>query len=204
MLQHSVWLFLPLFVLAKVFALPSAMDTSLNGTWTSGNGDVVTGQDFYNLVNKTFNVPNTTGISYSFLSTNETSGFWEQALYQYSRNDGPDCYTLQLIWQHGNYTIHPNNSITLDPFKADGLQQFTSTCNHDKDRVEYSAQQEFMQGFDITTYKHLLADEAQWSYKLQLYNYDGSLKTPMYLAYRPALMFPPSPLHMTMVGFNDE
>ena len=114
------------------------------------------------------------------------------------------CYTLQLVWQHGNYTIHPNNSITLDPFKADGLQQFTNTCNHDKDRVEYYAQQEFMQGFDITTYKHLLADDAQWSYKLQLYNYDGSLKTPMYLAYRPALMFPPSPLHMTMIGFNDE
>lgn len=53
-----------------------------------------------------------------------------------------------------------------------------------------------MKGYDITTYMHY----GQPTYKLQLYQYDGSLKPPMYLRLRPAQMLPTESVHMVMYG----
>lgn len=41
------------------------------------------------------------------------------------------------MWQHGNYTIHPNNSMTLQPFRPDGRQQVSRPCTQDKDQAMY-------------------------------------------------------------------
>lgn len=138
--MQVLWLFALLLAAACSLAAPPPMDTGLNGTWSSGMGYVTTGQDFFDLMNNTFKMPQRTGISYSFLETNETSGFWEQALYQYHRTDNPDCFIVQLIWQHGTYTVHANHSMSLDPFKTDGLQQYTDTCKGVKNRVQYYSQ----------------------------------------------------------------
>lgn len=51
-----------------------------------------------------------------------------------------------------------------------------------------------MKGFDITTYLHY----GQPTYKLQLYEFDGTLKPSMYLKYKPAEMYPTMPLHMNV------
>lgn len=175
-------------------------DTRLTGTWSSGTGSVLTGEGFFR-INNTFSVPKNTGISYSFVEKSDTTGFWEQAIYQYTRGDDPDCFTVHLIWQHGNYTIHRNNSMTLTPFKTDGLQQYTDTCKHEEDKIDFYSQPEFMKSFEITTYKHYaLGADPQWSYKLQLYEFDGNPKPPMYLHYRPPLMYPTQPMHKMMWG----
>ena len=121
-------------------------DTRLTGTWSSGTGSVLTGEGFFR-INNTFSVPKNTGISYSFVEKSDTTGFWEQAIYQYTRGDDPDCFTVHLIWQHGNYTIHRNNSMTLTPFKTDGLQQYTDTCKHEEDKIDFYSQPEFMKSF---------------------------------------------------------
>lgn len=109
----------------------------------------------------------------------------------------PNCYQAQLLWQHGNYTINPKtNEITLDPFNPDGRQQISEPCSGKSDRIEWYGQSEKMKGYDITTYLHM----GESRYRLQLYNFDGSLKTPMYLYKDPPDMYPTKSLHMKVVG----
>ncbi|WFD40033.1 uncharacterized protein MJAP1_003015 [Malassezia japonica] len=180
---------------------PPVMDTSLDGTWSTGTGAVETGQKYFNLVNISFNIPQNSGQSYSFKSSSpgSTTGYWEQLLYQYSvlTDLGPGCYQSQLIWQHGNYTILNDNRIILEPYGPDGRQQVSSPCERKNDQVGYYGhRKEEMKGFDITTYLHY----GQPSYKLQLYEFDGTLKPSMYLKYRPAAMYPTMPLHMNVIG----
>jgi len=188
-----VALLLPCSLAAKIIA-----DTTLDGTWSTGTGAVVTGPKFFNLVNNTFNIPANAGQSYSFTMKTDTTGYWEQAIYQYLRKDtsNPKCFTAQLVWQHGNFTIYPNASIVLDPFKADGRQQLSNSCGGDNNKVQYYAQQEMIGSFYIATYIHY----NEPTYKLQLYEFDGSPKPFMYLTYRPPEMYPTEGLHKTMVG----
>lgn len=56
--------------------------TGLDGTWSSGSGNVTTGLQFFNPSNAKFNIPSVTGISYSFTQ----DGFFEQAKYTYTSN----------------------------------------------------------------------------------------------------------------------
>ena len=51
-----------------------------------------------------------------------------------------------------------------------------------------------MQRYEITTYLHF----GEPTYKLQLYSFDGSMKPSMYLKYRPAQMYPTTPMHKTV------
>lgn len=183
----------PCCLAAKIVA-----DTTLDGTWSTGTGAVTTGQSFFNLVNNTFSIPPNAGQSYSFTMTSETTGYWEEAIFQYIRQDTskPQCYTAQLVWQHGNFTIFPNASLVLDPFIADGRQQISHSCGDRNNKVQYYAQQEMMQSFYISTYIHY----NESSYKLQLYEFDGTPKPAMYLHYRPPQMYPTKALHKLMVG----
>lgn len=58
-----------------------------------------------------------------------------------------------------------------------------------------------MKNFEITTYKHYtFGAKPEWSYKLQMYEFDGAPKPPMYLTYRPAQMYPTKRLHKFMWG----
>ncbi|KAI3625268.1 hypothetical protein CBS9595_000629 [Malassezia furfur] len=161
-------------------------DTGLEGTWSTGSGAVETGQKYFNIVNDTFTVPPLTGQAYSFQPRTSSTGYYEELIYKFNTSvPDPGCYIAVLLWQHGNYTIHQNNSITMTPFGPDGRQQV-------------SKPEEFMQRYEITTYLHY----NQPTYKLQLYDFDGSMKPSMYLKYRPAAMYPTMPLHMNVIGVD--
>ncbi|WFC94558.1 hypothetical protein MBRA1_001190 [Malassezia brasiliensis] len=161
-------------------------DTTLDGTWSTGTGAVETGQKYFNIVNDTFTVPPLTGQAYSFKPQSASKGYYEELIYKFNTSvPNPGCYIAVLLWQHGNYTIHQNNSITMTPFGPDGRQQV-------------SRPEEFMQRYEITTYLHY----NQPTYKLQLYDFDGSMKPSMYLKYRPAAMYPSMPLHMNVIGVD--
>ncbi|KAI3626921.1 ROT1 [Malassezia furfur] len=158
-------------------------DTGLEGTWSTGSGAVETGQKYFNIVNDTFTVPPLTGQAYSFQPRTASTGYYEELIYKFNTSiPQPGCYIAVLLWQHGNYTINKNNSITMTPFAPDGRQQV----------------EEFMQRYEITTYLHY----NQPTYKLQLYDFDGSMKPSMYLKYRPAAMYPTMPLHMNVIGVD--
>ncbi|WFC97573.1 hypothetical protein MYAM1_000288 [Malassezia yamatoensis] len=180
-------------VLHKVRALSPVSDTGIDGTWSTGTGAVETGQKYFNIVNDTFIVPPLAGQSYSFLPDSDTTGYWEQLVYKYNTSG---CYEAMLYWQHGNYTINANNSITLTPFGPDGRQQVSRPCDTSTNYVGYYYQPEYMQRYEITTYLHY----GQYTYKLQLYSYDGSLKPSMYLKYRPAAMYPTVAMHKNVIG----
>lgn len=167
--------------------------TSLQGTWSSGSGHVLTGLNFYDPVNNSFIYPATAGESYSF--TND--GFWEQALFLYNTNPAkPNCVSAQLIWQHGTYTLNSNNTLTLNPFKGDGRQQVSDRCAENSNYVQSYDQKEDMQGFVISLDTHYNTP----MYALQLYAFDGSLKPMMYQYYDPPQMLPTTPLHEQVIG----
>ncbi|WFD33781.1 Subunit of the glycosylphosphatidylinositol transamidase complex-like protein [Malassezia cuniculi] len=180
----DMWMLLALVaVVAQMCsAAVQVRDIPLEGTWSTGTGAVTTGPDFFNLVNNTFNIPKNSGQAYSFTS----DGFWEQALYLYKANPvKPRCYTAQLIWQHGNYSINDaTGELHLTPFEPDGRMQLYSPCNPDSgnNNVQSYAMPEYMKGFDITLKTH-----NNWgAYTLQLYDYNGALKPRMYLRAKPA------------------
>ncbi|EST09059.1 hypothetical protein PSEUBRA_001392 [Kalmanozyma brasiliensis GHG001] len=167
--------------------------TSLQGTWSSGAGHVVTGLNFYDPVNNSFIYPATAGQSYSFTD----DGFWEQALYLYNVNPAkPNCVSAQLIWQHGTYTLNSNNSLTLNIFKGDGRQQISDRCAERSNYVQSYDQVEFMQGFVIHQDEHFGAS----TYALQLYQFDGSLKPMLFQVYDPPQMLPTQALHEQVIG----
>lgn len=103
-------------------------------------------QNFYNPITKTFTVPRSGGISYSFTD----DGFFETSTYRFESNRecslkraqlvarvltlAPNaaannrCFKASLTWQHGTYTFNANNSISLTPYAADGLVQVMDPC----------------------------------------------------------------------------
>ncbi|SPO47261.1 related to ROT1 - molecular chaperone in the endoplasmic reticulum [Moesziomyces antarcticus] len=167
--------------------------TSLQGTWSTGAGHVLTGLNFYDPVNNSFIYPATAGQSYSF--TND--GYWEQALYLYNTNPAkPNCVSAQLIWQHGTYILNPNNTLTLNIFKGDGRQQVSDRCAEKSNYVQSYDQVENMNGFEI----HLDTHFNSPAYSLQLYRFDGSLAPLMYQVFNPPQMLPTQPLHEEIIG----
>ncbi|SOV05750.1 related to ROT1 - molecular chaperone in the endoplasmic reticulum [Ustilago sp. UG-2017a] len=167
--------------------------TSLQGTWSTGAGHVLTGIDFYDPVKNSFIYPATAGQSYSFTD----DGFWEQALYLYNTNPTkPNCVSAQLIWQHGTYTLNSNNTLTLTPFKGDGRQQVSDRCAENSNYVQGYDQREYMTGFEI----HLDTHYNTPVYYLKLYQFDGSPKPLLYQVFDPPQMLPTQPLHEEVIG----
>ncbi|PWN50644.1 hypothetical protein IE53DRAFT_83911 [Violaceomyces palustris] len=167
--------------------------TSLEGTWSTGAGNVVTGLRFYNPGNNSFIYPTTAGQSYSF--TND--GYWEQALYLYESNPAkPNCVSAQLIWQHGTYTLHSNNTLSLDIFRGDGRQQISDRCAETSNTIMAYDQTEFMTGFEI----HIDTHYGQSVYVLKMYEFDGTPKPLMYQIYNPPSMLPNQQLHEEIIG----
>lgn len=159
-------------------------------------------------MNYTFNVPETTGISFSFTE----DGYFEEARYQFNANgellelsslqtgvkeptlnqpglrsppgSNPHCIQAYLLWQHGNYTLESNGSLTTQPIKADGRIQVQDPCAETTTVMTYYYEPGMYQSWAI------LNDVNHQQYMLQLYDYDGSLLQRMYLTYRPASMWP--------------
>jgi len=175
---------------ASLLAQPVSADniTSLTGTWSSGQGSVFTGPDFAQPTNFTFTYPNTTGISFSFTD----DGYFEEAQYRFNANGTePHCVQAIVIWQHGNYTMWPNQSITLEPIASDGRIQVQDPCAEETNVITYYDEPAFYSGFSITN------DINHNRYMLQLVKFDGSFMPRMYLFYRPPTMLPTQQLWTT-------
>jgi hypothetical protein len=138
-----------------------------------------------------FKYPNVTGISYSFTD----DGYFEEAQYRFLANglsrfhfcciklklipttcnatvgSSPQCVEAVVIWQHGRYTILPNNSIALDPsvFAADGRVQVQNPCSATTKLLTYYQQPVLFAGWEMAI------DLNRAAYSMQLLRFDGSL-----------------------------
>ncbi|KAH8916698.1 hypothetical protein BT69DRAFT_1339909 [Atractiella rhizophila] len=180
--MFALWLSLLLFALSRAQDFPYNV-TDITGTWCSGWGNtVVTGPAFANPLNFTFNPPETRGISYSFTG----DGFYEEAQYRYLSNaSDPSCPKVILIWQHGTYNLHSNQSITTLPIPEDGRIRIDDPCAGQTSTVYYYNEPGLYTNWTITI------SENHQQYMLQLARYDGALLPRMYLTYKPPMMYPP-------------
>jgi len=177
----------PALVAAQDTALDSIHNiTSLLGMWSSGSGAVQTGAGFCNPVNYSFTYPATTGISYSFTVDvlEDADGYFEEALYRFIGNGTqPTCITGVMQWQHGTYTLNANGSMTLNPFPMDGRQQVQDMC---------AAKSNIIQQFNQTTLfsNWNIVQDPQRGTKLQIYQFDGTPMSPLYLLSQTPNMLP--------------
>jgi len=187
----------PALVAAQDTALDSIHNiTSLLGMWSSGSGAVQTGPGFCNPVNYSFTYSKTTGISYSFTVDvlEDADGYFEEALYRFVGNGSqPTCITGVMQWQHGTYTLNSNGSITLNPFPMDGRQQVQDMC---------AAKSNIIQQFNQTTLfsNWNIVQDPQRGTKLQIYQFDGTPMSPLYLISQTPNMLPTVPLTNATTG----
>ncbi|TIB80023.1 methionine adenosyltransferase II, beta [Wallemia mellicola] len=138
----------------------------LVGTWSSGSGGVQTGTGFCTPSEYSFNVPDTTGISYSFTK----DGFYEESTYKFNSNaSAPQCIQAVLIWQHGTYVINDDNGIDTTPIAEDGRIQVEDPC---------AASSNVLTTANITrNFQSFLPfdDPVKDKKALQLYDFDGSI-----------------------------
>lgn len=201
--------FVAAFMLAFLAQIVVAQDftaiqnvTSLEGTWSSGSGGVLTGLGFYNPITKNFTMPPTAGISYSF--TND--GFFETAQFVYTPNPKTNrCFTAALSWQHGKYTINANNSLSLQPYPADGYVQVISPCAGETVKNYYYNQFELVPQWTIYTDAHPGFQSGGSAYALMMYNdggdgQPGAPKNIMWLKQRPPVMLPTEQLYQEVLN----
>ncbi|THH29357.1 hypothetical protein EUX98_g4811 [Antrodiella citrinella] len=143
--------------------------TSLEGTWSSGSRQVVTGPGFANPNNRTFIYPPTAGVSYSFTD----DGFFESARYRFTGNGSdPHCILGAMVWIHGTYQLLDNGSMILAPF-ADGYQQIQDPC---------AAQSNFIEQYNDTELYiswQIFQDPVD-GYKLHMFQFDGTPVAPQF------------------------
>ncbi|KAI9746213.1 MAG: Reversal of tor2 lethality [Claussenomyces sp. TS43310] len=166
---------------ACLLSTTCAIDPNLVGTWTTKSAKVLTGPGFYNPVNDSFIEPAMTGISYSFTA----DGFYEEAYYRAISNPTtPSCPQAILQFQHGTFTANADGSLKMTPFAVDGRQLLSSPCDGTTSMYTRYNQTETMQKWQVyvDTYKGVK--------RLDLYEFDGSLMNPMYLAHTPPQMLP--------------
>jgi len=161
--------------------------TSIEGTWSTGSGAVVTGPDSTNPANMTFVYPKNTGRSYSFTDL----GNWEQLDYRMAANaTNPNCITAVITWQHGTFQFLSNGSLLLTPFESDGFQQVQDPCAAVSNQIaRYSQEILFSQWriFPLTSGGN----------HLNLYEFDGTPVAPMNLVFSPPNMHPTATLIST-------
>lgn len=163
--------------------------TQLYGTWSSKSNQVFTGPGFYDPVDELLIEPSLPGLCYSFTE----DGYFEEATYQVTANpEEPTCPQAALIYQHGKYVVQDNGTLTLYPIEVDGRQLFSDPCNDDgvSTYTRYN-QTEIFKSFEVGI------DAYHGIYKLQLYQFDGSMMQPLYLAYKPPMMLPTVTLNPT-------
>lgn len=174
-------------LILSAFAEPNMKE--LTGTWSSKSNTVFTGPGFYDPVDELLIEPDLPGISYSFTE----DGHFEEALYRVVSNPRKhECPTALLIYQHGTYEILNNGSVVLTPIAVDGRQLVSDPCNEGNSSV-YSR---YVQPTLFRTFQVYL-DNYAGRLTLQIYQFDGSVMQPLYLAYRPPLMLPTYALNPT-------
>lgn len=132
----------------SALALSAAQDTAggtwptnLIGTWVSKSNKTVTGPGFYNPLKDEFIEPDKPGISYSFTG----DGWYEVAYYRAIANPvNPACPSGILQWQHGNWVMNANGSLSLTPITVDGRQLLSEPCNYDNGIYTRYNQSEYM------------------------------------------------------------
>jgi hypothetical protein len=178
---------LSLFAVSAVLAqdtglvlTPDHNATSIEGTWSTGSGGVVTGPGSVNPINMSIVYPRVTGRSFSFTD----SGFWEQFDYRMASNaTRPDCITGVITWQHGQYQMLPNGSLYLVPFEGDGFQQVQGRCGAISNQINRYNQ-------PILFLEWRIFPLISGGYHLNLYEFDGTPVAPMNQLYKPPTMNP--------------
>lgn len=162
--------------------------SELVGTWSSKSNSTLTGPGFYNPQKEQLIEPSHTGISYSFTS----DGFYEVAYYRAIANPvNPACPSGIMQWQHGQYQVLTNGSITTQPFGVDGRQLVSDPCNQKHSIfTRYNQSELFARYEELTDPYHNIP-------RLNLFKFDGSPLMPLYLVFRPPMMLPTSVLKPT-------
>ena len=173
----------------------------IEGTWSSGAGNVMTGQNekgvaFFNPMRRHFTVPPTAGYSYSFTK----DGHFEMAQFTYKTNSKDvHCFNASLVWQHGTYKYDGTN-IYMSPYKGDGAIQTMGECLDPQVQLDYYAEKEV--GANVTVYVDndivFYPDESM--YVLQMHQFDGKPLPKMYLRYRPPRMMPTRSIFKQVIG----
>ncbi|KAK9381395.1 chaperone for protein-folding within the ER, fungal-domain-containing protein [Kockiozyma suomiensis] len=155
--------------------------TALTGTWSSKSNTVFTGPGFYDPIDELLIEPRLPGISFSFTD----DGHYEEAFYLVTSNPTtPSCPTAVLQYQHGKYVLNQNGSISMFPIGVDGRQVLSDPCDS-----EISTYTRYSQ-FELYSEWNIVIDEYQGRYRLNLFEWDGTVVRPLYLVYRPPLMLP--------------
>ncbi|WPK22953.1 hypothetical protein PUMCH_000176 [Australozyma saopauloensis] len=181
--------FLPfLAILNGVLADPSMAE--LEGTWTSKSNTVFTGPGFYDPVDELLIEPALPGISYSFTA----DGHYEEAMYRVKSNpQNHSCPIASITYQHGTYQLLANGSLVLTPIAVDGRQLLSDPCNISPNHAQY---QRYVQPTWFKTYQ-VMVSPYYGRMMLQIYQFDGSMMQPLYLAYKPPMMLPTNALNPT-------
>ncbi|GAA6062418.1 hypothetical protein JCM10212_006053 [Sporobolomyces blumeae] len=177
--------------LEPVTAAPSVSD--LVGTWSTGSGAVLTGPAFGIPYNNSFASPAVAGYSFSFTE----DGYFEQAQFTWNSNaTHHNCIEAVEIWQHGNYTLHSNGSITTDPtvFPGDGRIKVQNACAATTTQIYYYSEPALYLNYQV----------ADWRGKdmLRFAQFDGQLMPRMFLVSRDPsqYMFPTEYITNTSTG----
>jgi hypothetical protein len=113
-----------------------------------------------------------------------------------SNGSQPNCIQGVLVWQHGTYQWLSNGSIVGDPFAVDGRIQIQDPC---------AAQSNVILQFNTTLLfsSWRIFSDPQRGPKLQLYAFDGSPMSPMFLKATPPNMMPTQTLSVNMTINGD-
>ena len=119
-----------------------------------------------------------------------------------------------LQWQHGQYTLHADGSLTLAPLMIDGRQLFSNPCKYDKSvYTRYNQTELYKVCFPppllrphppltggCTKRYEIITDKNHDKKRLNLYKHDGAPMNPMYLKYTPPQMLPTTTLSPLPTG----
>ena len=173
----------------------------IEGTWSSGAGNVMTGQNekgvaFFNPMRRHFTVPPTAGYSYSFTK----DGHFEMAQFTYQTNPKHvHCFSASLVWQHGTYKYDGTN-IYMSPYKGDGAIQTMGECLDPQVQMNYYAEKEVGANVTVYTDNDIVFYPDESMYVLQMHKFNGKPLPKMYLRYRPPRMMPTRSIFKQVIG----
>ena len=173
----------------------------IEGTWSSGAGNVMTGQNetgvaFFNPMRRHFTVPPTAGYSYSFTK----DGHFEMAQFTYQTNPKDvHCFSASLVWQHGTYKYDGTN-IYMSPYKGDGAIQTMGECLDPQVQMNYYAEKEVGANVTVYTDNDIVFYPGESMYVLQMHKFNGKPLPKMYLRYRPPRMMPTRSIFKQVIG----
>lgn len=105
-----------------------------------------------------------------------------------------------LWWQHGEYKLEDDNTITMTPWASDGRVQTQSRCNGNSEaRVYYYNEKTVFKSYALQVRVNPARPDQGANMALITQAFDGAKNPPMYLIAKPPSMLPTEPL----TGTND-